>query len=122
MNKQERLHKALGRVPATREELEQYKEEIQTVTQDAVNSMQDMFVKLSWLIEKAENLTDTVKKSKENLDILGEEIKTYSEIIYNLNRKVEGIHNIVKFHDAYIHKQPGLFSNEEQKNEEARNS
>lgn len=104
MNRQERLHQALGRVPATRAEIEEYSKDIQKIAETLSIQIDSLFVDFDEKIKKANNYEKDTSKFEDRLYTLEQNCHYLMSAIGDLQRVVNALKPMVEYNNQKLHK------------------
>lgn len=102
MNRKERLHQALGRVPATRSEIEEYSKYIQKVADTLSSQIDSLFVDFDEKIKKANNYDKDMSNFENRLYTVEQNCHYLTSVVGDLQRTVSALKPIVEYNNQKL--------------------
>lgn len=102
MNRQERLHRALGRVPATRAEIEEYSKDIQKVADTLSWQIDSLFVDFDEKITRANNYDKDISDFENRLYTVEQNCSYLMSAIGDLQRTVSALKPMIEYNNQKL--------------------
>jgi uncharacterized protein YoxC len=102
LNRQERLHQALGRVPATRAEIEEYSKDIQKVADTLSWQIDSLFVEFDEKIKRANNYDKDINSFENRLYTVEQNCSYLMNVIADLQSTVNALKQMVEYNNQKL--------------------
>ena len=102
MNRKERLHQALGRVPATRAEIEEYSKYIQKVADTLSVQIDSLFVDFDEKIKRANNYDKDISNFENRLYTVEQNCSYLMSVVGDLQRTVNALKPMVEYNNRKL--------------------
>lgn len=102
MNRQERLHQALGRVPATRAEIEEYSKDIQKIADTLSWQIDSLFVDFDEKITRANNYDKDISDFENRLYTVEQNCSYLMSAIGDLQRTVSALKPMIEYNNQKL--------------------
>ncbi len=102
MNRKERLHQALGRVPATKAEIEEYSEYIQKIADNLSLRIDLLFADFEEKIKKADNYEKDMSNFESRLYTVEQNCNYLMSVVGDLQRTVQALKPMVEYNNQKL--------------------
>jgi septal ring factor EnvC (AmiA/AmiB activator) len=102
LNRKERLHQALGRVPATRAEIEEYSKDIQKVADALSSQIDSLFVEFDEKIKRANNYDKDISSFESRLYNLEQNCSYLMNVVADLQSTVNALKPMVEYNNRKL--------------------